>query len=91
MSEEYKWLEPPEGCEAQLIIVYNLMEGSGFDELNCKMESRTRFEENVTPEAKQVVNTAARILCDKENVSLIYTSVLSNMLHVPAELRKKPN
>jgi len=85
-------LSPPEDTEAQIVVVYNILKGSGFSSLQCKVESRAEFIKDDTPdELKQIANTAVRILTDQGNIELIYTSVMNNMLHVPTKLRDNPN
>lgn len=76
---------------AQLVVVYNIQDGSNEERLVCSARSKTIFTDNVNDLTKTLLNTASQMLVDNHNLAYVYTSILSNMLHVPTELREKPN
>jgi hypothetical protein len=75
----------------QLVVVYNLQEGCGLESLVCKARSQTLKTGDASDELVTIANTAAQMLTDDHQISRVYTSIVSNMLHVPTELREKPN
>lgn len=91
-TDEHTLPPAPVGTEAQLVVVYNILEGSGFTQLRCEVHTETRFlNEEIATELSQVTNIAARMLTDAHNIELIYISLMNNLTHVPTKLREKPN
>lgn len=80
-----------EDTVAQVTVVYNLQKGTTIQSLVCNARSKTEFFSDASNVIKTLANTVSQMLIDDYNMSLIYTSILDNMLHVPPELRKKPN
>lgn len=76
---------------ARLVVVYNIGDQSDFGSLYAKASVQTFFSENVNMHLKTTVNLAAHLLTDKGNIELVYTTLLSNILHVPENLRNRPN
>ena len=79
------------GHIAQLVVVYNIGEDSDFTNLSVDVNALTEFKEHISPQLSTTVNLAAKLLTDKYNIEMIYTSLLSNILHVPDKLRERPN
>jgi hypothetical protein len=82
---------PDETTEVQLVVVYNINKGTGFNSLLCSAKVRTEFFGNPDSQLTSTANTAAQILCDARNIEYVYRMIVGNMLHVPESLRKNPH
>jgi hypothetical protein len=76
---------------ARVMVSYSIGKESDFTKLFAGAEVRTYFAEDVNIHTKTIVNLAAHMLTDKGNIEMMYTTLLSNILHVPSNLRNRPN
>jgi hypothetical protein len=76
---------------ARLVVTYNIGKESDFTKLYTQATVQTYFNEDVNIHLKTTVNLAAHLLTDKGNIEMMYTTLLSNILHVPENLRNRPN